>query len=123
MKKLLLIENDINVRDIIEIIFSGSRFEIISFDKIIPAEAIVNIKPDVIVCDYLLGNDEGSDLCLAVKANPHIKDIPFILYSGCCNLKQVAAQCCADAFIEKPFKAIDFLILVNDLALYPAVRV
>jgi DNA-binding response OmpR family regulator len=115
VKKLLIIENDIDTLDIVTIILEDSGFTVVKSEAKIPVREITKINPDAIVIDYLLGAGYGSDLCMEIKENPLIKHIPVILFSASHNLEKITHDCRADASIAKPFDLDDFVQLINEV--------
>ena len=118
VKKLLLIENDQDTRDVMGAVLEYNEFEVVESQKKMSLQEIEQINPDIIVIDHLLDDGFGSDLCLAIKSNPKTKNIPVILYSASYKIEQIALDSGADAFIAKPFDLNNFLQIVNELALY-----
>jgi two-component system, OmpR family, phosphate regulon response regulator PhoB len=116
MKKLLIIENDLDILDLIEIIFEG-KFQIKEFQRKIAIEEIIKINPNIIIIDYLLDEGFGSELCLEIKSNPLSEHFPVILFSAFNNIKQLAEENCADDFIAKPFDIEYLEEIVNKRAL------
>jgi DNA-binding response OmpR family regulator len=116
VKKLLIIENDIDTLDIVAIILEDSGFVVVKSEARIPVREIIKIEPDAIVIDYLLDAGYGSDLCLEIKENPLTKQIPVILFSASHNLEKITHDCHADAFIAKPFDLDDFVQLISEFA-------
>jgi|SRR5580692_2517982 two-component system phosphate regulon response regulator PhoB len=103
MKKILLvIEDDLDTLSILDYLMQDN-YEVVSFPKLIPIADVIAINPDIVLVDHWLPNGHGSDFCLAIKKNPGLSSTPVILISTYAELKTLAAECCADAYIEKPF--------------------
>ncbi len=43
---------------------------------------LANVKPDIIILDILLNNENGFDICGEIKAVPEFSDVLVVLYSG-----------------------------------------
>ncbi len=117
MKKLLIIEDDIDIIDIIAYLFEGQEFEVYKHIRSIPLAEIIELNPNIIILDHHLGSELGKDLCLAIKQHPETKHIPVILFSAAMNLETLAADSCADAFITKPFDLFGLEKIVKEMAL------
>jgi CheY-like chemotaxis protein len=114
--KILLLEDDLDLTEIIELIFEPEGYQVISSSVQSYLQDIEHSKPDIIIADHLLSNSTtGSDICIALKANPATAHIPFIITSAVYNLPDIAKDCCADSFIEKPFDINYILKVVNEL--------
>ena len=115
MKKLLVIENDIDTLEITSFILEN-EFEVSTSVKRLSVEEIEKINPGIIIIDYLLDDCFGSEICLEIKKNPSTKNVPVILFSASPNLETIANESFADAFIEKPFDLDDLVNMVKKLA-------
>jgi DNA-binding response OmpR family regulator len=77
------------------------------------AEALRRIQragPDLVVAELSLPSQDGASLCRAVRADPHLARLPFVLMSGDRDpqSRARAMEAGADDFLEKP-------LLVKDL--------
>jgi DNA-binding response OmpR family regulator len=114
--KILLLEDDVDLTEIIKFIFEPEGFQVISSSVESYQEDIKQYKPDIIIADHLLSNAiTGSDICIELKADMATAHIPFIITSAVNNLPDIANDCCADNFIEKPFDISYILKVVDDL--------
>jgi DNA-binding response OmpR family regulator len=117
LKKILLIEDDVDTIDMVEIMLQGAGYAVIKINRLIVLGEIAEINPDLIILDFLLPYFLGNELCAEIKSAPATKHIPVILYSASNILRKVAEECNADAYIPKPFDLDHFLNEVNRLAL------
>lgn len=77
---------------------------------------IEHSEPHIIIADHWLNQTiTGSDICKQLKADPITRQIPFIITSAVNNLQAIALECCADAYIEKPFSIDNFVSVVRKL--------
>lgn len=110
LKKLLIIEDDINTPTLMGYIFERSEFDIVESRKPIPIPEIVILNPNIAVIDCFLDDvQSGDEMCVKMKSNPFTKNIPVILLSSSPNLKTIAQHCGADAYITKPFDLDHFV--------------
>jgi len=118
VKKLLIIEDDINMLNLMGYLFEVSEFEIVESQKPIPIPEIVRLNPSIVVIDCFLDSAQpGEEMCLEMKSDPTTNNIPVILFSSSPHLKTIAHDCGADAFIAKPFELDHFVKVVRELAL------
>ena len=61
MKKILVIENDAGILDIVGIIFRDKGFEVLASKTKIPIERIIQQMPNLILLDYLLDDGCGKE--------------------------------------------------------------
>ena len=117
MKKILLIEDDLDTIEMVEIILQDAGYEVVKTDRLATLSELAEMNPALIIVDYLLPHRLGNELCTEVKNFPGTKHIPVILYSASSLLRKVAEECHADAYIPKPFDLDDFVKEVNRLAI------
>jgi two-component system response regulator VicR len=99
-------------------IFEGTEFEIVESQKPIQIPGIVRLNPDIVAIDCFLDDAQRGDvMCLEMKSDPTTKNIPVILFSSSPDLKTIAHDCGADAYIAKPFELDHFVKMVRELAL------
>jgi len=116
LKKVLIIENDIDTLDVLSIALTDNGYAVVLSETKMPLQRIAEINPDIIAIDYLLSDGYGNELCLDIKSDPATSRIPVILFSASLHLEKVIAACHADAFIAKPFDLLDFEKMVDELA-------
>ena len=117
MKKILIVEDDVDTLDMIEFVLRGNGYAVIRINREITLKEIAGINPDMVILDFLTPYGLGTDLCLSLKNSEPTKHIPVILYSASNNLKTLAKESGADGYIAKPFDINDLLDSVNRLIL------
>lgn len=113
MKKILVIENDLDILDVVGFVFENKGLEVIESQSRVPIETIIEQNPDLVLLDYYLDEGYGKEICLAIKTNPVTKHIPVIIFSAMTGLEKAANDSCADTFIAKPFDIDDLEKLVE----------
>lgn len=102
--KILLIEDDHDILDIISYVLSDEGFQVISSTASDILKDILSIQPDIIFLDeWLMGDERGSNHCKKLKADPATSHIPVVLLSAQNPIESIAAKAGADDFIPKPF--------------------
>lgn len=77
---------------------------------------------DGIISDILMPVMDGFQLCRIVKGTEHLKDIPFIFYTGTYldqKDKEFALSLGADLFLTKPLEPLELLRAVQDVVRAP----
>ncbi|MFC3196397.1 two-component system response regulator [Parapedobacter deserti] len=113
--KLLYIEDDKDVSELIAEIMEYENYEVITDNGKAMFEIIKENPIGLILLDQRLFWTTGSQLCLALKANPATKDIPVIMISSAIDIADIARSCGAVDFIKKPF---DMYHAINMVAKY-----
>lgn len=107
-KKLLIIENDHEIREVVKYIFEAEGYDIIGIDNCSTAELALH-NPHLILLDEWVNKVEGTMLCKEIKTIHNIKHVPVIILSTSPQIEKIAEECNADGFISKPFD-VDALI-------------
>jgi CheY-like chemotaxis protein len=112
-KKILVIEDDEDILDILTGILNEEGYKVTALTHGDVADDIKADPPDLIICDIWLPKQKGTELCKILKADPKTKEIPFIVISTAMNLPQIAMKCGADGYIEKPFQIKELVDIVK----------
>src|SRR5919108_5312608 len=112
MPKVLVIDDSVSVRKVVERALAGKQVDVVCAASGIEAlECMERDAPDVIVCDVVMPDRDGYEICEFVKKHPRLGDIPVLLMSGIVNeeVKQRAARARSEGVLAKPFSADDLL--------------
>jgi len=113
-KTIHVVEDDEDIRFIIEYVLKDSGFEVdLSENATTFIQNIKSSRPDLIILDVMLPDGNGVDLCVGLKKDQHTKNIPIIVMSAHAGSLAVLEEACADDFISKPFDLDNFLTHVK----------
>ena len=115
MKRVLIIEDDEELLELVDYIIIGCGYKVITSAKKLCVEDIYSLNPNLIIIDHYLSEGLGGDLCSELKSNEATKRIPVIMMSVSSRLNEIAGSSCADAYISKPFDVNDFEALIESL--------
>ena len=110
MAKILLIDDDPDVRTVMSILLKKEGYEVDTASR--REEALAKLEeetPSVILLDVLLSGTDGRELCREIKANDKTRQIPIIMFSGHPGAAVKFESYGADDFIAKPINAEDLL--------------
>ena len=102
-KKVLVVENDYDIRDIVAFILEEEGFECLSMPEPETMDAILDFKPAIIMIDEFINNKPGHRLCLKIKQVDSLKHIPVIVLSTANDIELITKECKADDYVRKPF--------------------
>lgn len=105
-KKILIIEDDVNVRENVKEILLAESFEVYSADNGRDGyQKAVEVLPDLILCDLLMPEMNGYEVIHFIKENPVTREIPFIFLTAKVDLSDIrkGMETGADDYITKPF--------------------
>lgn len=115
--KILVVEDDLDLSDLIGSLFSDVGYEVIRVAEVDDIFALVEeVKPHVILLDYLLPKRNGGELCKQIKEDERFQSIPVIISSGLSREKIAVEEYGCDSFLSKPFD-LDELIRLFEKAL------
>lgn len=113
MKKIFIVEDDVDMATILQIALEGKYLlKIVHEYKNIPG-ALENFTPDILLIDYTIGLSNGAEVLKAIQVIEERNDIPFILFSAHPDIKNIAIEMNANAFLAKPFQLADLYICVD----------
>ena len=126
-KKILLIEDQVDIRNLLKLSLHAKPYEIHeASDAILGLNMVHALKPDLVILDIMLPQrlansspeiKDGIDLCAHLKNDPNHAHIPIILLSAKGQLadKALGLAAGATAYIVKPFSPIQLIQLVERL--------
>ena len=111
-KKVVLVQDNKDILDIMDQVLDEEGFDVTASLSTDPIDKIDEIDPDVVIIDdNIKGKKRGSNVVKELKTDPETEDIPAVLTSTSDKLPQIAEECKADDFIQKPFD-LDHMINV-----------
>lgn len=118
MKKALILDDDTSILDMIE---EALTYENFSVETVSECERIhhqiIEYKPDVVLLDYLVGRENGGEICHQIKTNPLTSHIPVIIISAYPKVFLSLGNYGCDFFLPKPF-SLDQLYKAVDKCIY-----
>jgi CheY-like chemotaxis protein/predicted regulator of Ras-like GTPase activity (Roadblock/LC7/MglB family) len=123
MPKVLVVDDSLSVRKVVERALMGRQIEVVCAAT--GSEALERIErdsPDVVVCDVVMPDRDGYEICEFVKRHPRLGRVPVLLMSGIVNdeVRARAARVQSDDVLSKPFAADDLLRKLEALLAPPA---
>ena len=112
MAKVLVVDDSLSVRKVVERALLGRHIEVVCAATGSEAlERIERDEPDVVVCDVVMPDRDGYEICDFVKRHPRLAGTPVLLMSGIVNdeVRERAAQVQSADVLSKPFAADDLL--------------
>ncbi len=112
------IDDSATMREVIKIAFRRENINVITCADAASALAqFEQNRPDVVITDVIMPDQDGYSVCSQIKQNPEFSQIPVVLMSGVVN-KSVADKAVsvkADELIRKPFQPQDLIARVKSL--------
>lgn len=106
-KKVLVIEDDKDIRDTVVYVLQEEGYEVIQSDNSRILRTLATLQPDLVLLDNWLtdwsSDANGQQLSKTIKDDPATSDIPVVIISAVSNIKEVAKAGNADGYLAKPF--------------------
>ncbi|PRY85456.1 response regulator transcription factor [Mongoliibacter ruber] len=116
LDKIVLIDDHLDTLKLLKFNFEKERFDVDIFQKGKEAMAYLdNNTPVAIVCDWLLDDIDGLDICRYVRKKERLESIPFIMVSGKGQEIDIvtALEVGADDYMVKPVKIKELIVRVK----------
>lgn len=109
MALLVVAEDDDDIRNImVRVLRRGGHEVVEAVDGVAGLEAVRRRRPDAVITDIDMPAMNGSELCLAIRADDTLRDLPVIFVSGSLMPGDTRpADAGATAALAKPFKPGD----------------
>src|SRR3989442_12634426 len=108
MAKVLVVDDSVSVRRVVEKALAGRSVQVLTAASGTEAmERIERDRPDAVVCDVILPDKDGYQVCRFVRDHPAVGAIPVLLISGVVNSTVLAraAEVQSNDVMFKPFAA------------------
>jgi DNA-binding response OmpR family regulator len=110
-KKILVVEDESSVSDLIKLTLEDYYTVIQSYDGKDALEKVHNEKPDLVVLDIMLPEMDGYQVCNEIKNDPKMKKTTVLMLSAKSQERDVSDGLTlgADFYFTKPFDPIELL--------------
>ncbi|HXK11875.1 MAG TPA: response regulator, partial [Vicinamibacteria bacterium] len=106
-KKILLADDSITIQKVIELTFSDEDFDVITVGNgRLALEKLPDVRPDIVLCDIIMPEKDGYEVCEQIKASATFSHIPVLLLTGAFEPfdQERAARAGYDGSLAKPFE-------------------
>ena len=103
-KKILVVDDDPDIRDNLRMMLSQYGYEVDTTDE--ATEVIARTKkdpPDLILMDIWMSGSDGREISRQLKNTEETRDIPIVLVSANTDVEKASKQIGVD-FLAKPFE-------------------
>lgn len=117
-RKILVVEDHKDCRDILAIQLDAMGHEVVEADTAVAALAKAESEmPDLIIMDLRMPGIDGIEATRRLKANPRTRLIPVVVYTawGAPNWKKEVLEAGAALVLTKPDSAGDLRMLLQQL--------
>ena len=118
LKTIFVVDDEESSVKLVQLLFEDEGYRVFTANT--GEEAIDFLEksdenPDLILLDIILPKLDGLEVCKWIKSQPHLKNIPVVLFTVKASEsdKITGLNAGADAYITKPFKVDDLLPLIE----------
>lgn len=115
MKKIIFVDDDEFIQQIVTVIFENLGFQVIVLTEGTSLLDDGYDLPDIFILDKQLPSMDGLTLCRRLKGQDRTKDIPVIMISATPGILKDAKAAGADDVLEKPFSVMKIREMVANL--------
>ena len=115
MKKIVIVDDDYGVQDVVQLIFGRSGYNTIVLVNPEPLYEHKHDDANIILLDRHLGNWDGLEVCKQLRTCGQFANTPILVMSASKCEGDDWFNANANGFIEKPFHKNDLLKQIHDL--------
>jgi DNA-binding response OmpR family regulator len=110
MTKVLIIDDDPDVRTVMNVLMKKQGYEVeTAFNREDALSKLEGFRPSVILLDVLLSGTDGRELCQEIKKIGRMRAVPIIMVSAHPSAAENITSYGADDFISKPINTTALL--------------
>ena len=122
-KLIAIIDDEEDLLDLLEYNFTREGFEVVAFNRAKPAlNFFQKEKPDMILCDWMMPEMTGIELCQMLKSHEDLGQIPFVMVTCRNEVSAInhAKSVGVTEYIKKPVRISELINKVSFLIENPA---
>lgn len=116
--RIWCVEDDENIRDLIEYALRGQSYEVKTFSHALPFyEALNDACPDLLLLDIMLPGEDGLSLLRRIRSDEKTKRLPVIMMTAKTEEVDIVSglDAGADDYVTKPFGIMELLSRIRSL--------
>lgn len=113
MKKILVVEDDFDIGEIVKMLLSSKYDVLLKQDSKQLLDVIKHFKPQLIIMDNFIGKKNAKEMLEEINTDGFSLNVPVILFTAHPDIKEIAIEIGAADFIAKPFDLYDFENCIN----------
>ncbi len=106
MTRVLVVDDEPSIRQMVATLLKLEGYQVeTAADGRLALQSVLAQAPDLVVSDVRMPQMNGYELLTAIRANPDLKKVRFVILAGLSDDDEATLQARsqADAFIGKPF--------------------
>ncbi len=123
MKRIVMVDDDVDFCGATQILLESKGYEVfLAHDGKEGLEKVRAMRPDLVILDVMMPEMNGYDVCVVLKADPTLREIPVILLTGVDQFifktaytPAMGLMTEADDYIAKPVESAELAHRVEQL--------
>ena len=118
MERVLIVEDDENIRQLLKLTLASFNYELVDFENGQDAyDYLQNNKVDLAILDLMLPGMNGYDILKFIRSKATLKDLPVIILSAKDKEldKIMGLDLGADDYLTKPFSVLELAARIRSL--------
>lgn len=118
MPSVLVVDDDDDIREIIELTLRRAGHDVSSFGDPLEALALaMTTSFDLAVLDWSMPRMDGGELCAKLQELPHLRDVPVMVVTAHADqgTRDLATEAGATGFLAKPFSLVALTTAADEL--------
>jgi DNA-binding response OmpR family regulator len=116
--KVLVVEDDVDIRDLVISLLSRAGYEVLAEDNgEAGLAAALTRQPDLVILDWMMPGRTGVEVCRAMRADPRAKNTTILLLTSRAQEADIdqGFTAGADDYMVKPFRGRELVSRVKSL--------
>ncbi len=116
MAMVLVVEDEFGIAELLDTVLTEEGYQVVTaMNGRDGLELLTRDRPELVLSDYMMPVMDGALMLARIKADPALQGIPVVMMSSMPEAT-VAERCAGHAaFLRKPFKLTEVVILVERL--------
>ncbi len=115
---ILIVEDEESLLKLESILLTAKGYRVTgASDGSEALEALRKEKPDLVLLDVMLPRLDGFEVCKKIKSNPETRSVPVVMLTSLKSREDYtkAVGAGADAYLTKPFKALQLVETIQSI--------
>lgn len=117
-RHVLVVDDDPLILEVLRTVLDLEEFRVTTAtDGHTALQLLVDDRPDVVVCDVMMPDIDGLEVCRRIKGDPATADLPVVLLTARDRAEDQrdGEKAGCDAYLTKPFSPLYLIDVIRDV--------
>lgn len=110
---IVIADDDPAILEAMKLMLELFNFNVETVSDGMVVSKLMSVQPRLLFLDIWMSGVDGREVCKTIKNLDATKNIPVVMISASCNLKDSIKETGADDFLAKPFEMNELLSKIN----------